>query len=223
MSSLKFFPAFHQLRFEPESATTDAIEVPVRGGDFAKLIAFNGVESAKILEEAKKELGEVNAADKDILSEHIRLNMADIALKLRVAAEGSTVQMPEHVKSHTGFIAKVLLVNPANPMQTKEREVKVVVNSREGADEKKKLVQVMFEAVITAAARLECSPEKLGALLDTVCPAGPFPARGHDAETAMGDAMGQVGGMMGQMMGGLASGMGNAAAGGAGGPECKQQ
>lgn len=227
MSDLKFFPVFHQLRFEPETATTDSIEVPTRDGRFAKLISFNGVEAAKIIAEAKKELGEANAADKDLLSEHIRIGIADIALRLRVQAEGSAIQMPEHVKTHAGFVAKVLISNPANPIQTKEKDMKVVAHSREGADENKKLLQAMFEAVITAAARLDCAPEKLGALLDSVCPEDPHGAGGAHADlgAAMGDAMGQVGGMMGQMMGGLASGLGGGAAGGNGGagPECKQQ
>jgi hypothetical protein len=224
MSSPKFFPVFEQLRFEPESATTDSIEVPVRGGRFAKLISFNAVETSKIIAEAKKQLGEPNSADKDLLSEHIRQNIADIALKLRVEAEGSTIQMPAQLKTHSGFIAKVLLSNPANPIQTKEKEMKVIALSREGADEKKKLLTAAFETVLSAAARLNCAPEKLGAMFDNVCPADPLNVGSHNADLgqALGGAMGAMGEQMGNLMGGLAGAMGGAG-GGAGGPECKQQ
>ena len=231
-----YFPVFSQLRFDPtatEAAETIEVMLPM-ASRFAKLLTFNKVEVSKIIEEAKKELGSESSADKDLLSEHIRQNITDIAVRLRLAENTPAYQSENSgTKSHSGFVAKVLLTHPADPTKTKEKSVKVVAMTREGIEEKKKLLEHMFNGVISAANRLDVSPEKLGNIFSALCPEN---AGGADQDIGahIGDAMGQMGNVMGGMMQGMMGAMGGAPPGaagrggpggppGAGGPECKQQ
>ena len=233
-----YFPVFPQLRFDPtEADKTETIQIPVGPSRFAKLLSFNKIESSRIIAEAKKELGSDAESDKDLLSEHIRQNITDIAVRLRLA-ENTPAYEPEpqkdgsKTKSHSGFVAKVLLVHPADPTKTKEKPLKVVAMTREGIEEKKKLLEHMFSGVMSTATRLDVAPEKLGNIFSALCPEDPTQNMGGNVGDAMGQAMGQMGDLMGGMMQGMMGAMGGAGGppgrggpqpGGGAGPECKQQ
>lgn len=230
----KYLPPFEYMRRgEGEGATE--VQVSKSGDHYANLIEFNGIPVATLLARAA-------GADADAQFEDFKNNVVAWSIEERVKKSAdpaaATASLGEQsVKSHSGFVAKIASVNRPG----RSKSIKIMALTREGHDEKCKLVTAMFEAALTFASRAGLSPEDVSAAFARVAPDGDV--GDMMMETAMkAHGMGGAGGggansaaqmqamMMQQMMGAMGGGGGGGGpggprggGGGGGQPECQQQ
>jgi hypothetical protein len=218
-TTLRFFPAFREL-----SVSGNAVEVHL-GSTPAQLLAFNGVEAARLLELARAASG--GGGDDAAVSKVLHEQLADLALRERVekgGAEAAAAAAAEATATatHVGFPFQAKLGGADGDGPTKSLRVRVL--SRAGADEKKALLVNMFGAALTAGARLGLSPEDIGHAFKSVCKDEGGATRAGGEGAAMQQAMQQAMGGMAGAMGGMAAAMGGGGPSGGGGQQqCKQQ
>ena len=240
-SSSKYLPVFTTMRYSTKNNGKD-IEVSIGHGKFAILESFNGVEISKLVEASVQSSGKSESDDKDAIIADLSNNIADYSVAIRKAANPDATAAAEKrledehkvpvgtAASHTGFYAEIKKKAGAD-----KKKIKVVAMSREGLDEKKKLLKMMFECSIAAGNRLDLSPEEVGEIFASVCPRDTESASSEGGAGAgaaaggmpdMGAAAQMMEGMLGGMMGGgrgRGGGRGGAGGGAPGGAECQQQ